>query len=81
MLGRVHDGAKMWGKSDKLPGSVASGPGAIRVPALARLAAPGENPVCCGRPMDSRLARAHDRLGRALFVAVWQCTACGRVVS
>jgi hypothetical protein len=36
-------------------------------------------PVCCGKPMEPRLARAHDRLGQTLFVAVRQCPACGRV--
>jgi hypothetical protein len=36
--------------------------------------------VCCGRPMESRLARAHDRLGQTLFVAVWHCSVCERVV-
>jgi len=36
-------------------------------------------PVCCEKPMEPRLARAHDRLGGTLFVAVWQCPACRRI--
>jgi hypothetical protein len=36
-------------------------------------------PVCCGEPMEPRLARARHRLGQTLFVAVWQCRICGRV--
>jgi len=36
-------------------------------------------PGCCGKLMEPRLARAHDRLGQTLFVAVWQCPVCGRV--
>jgi hypothetical protein len=35
--------------------------------------------TCCGKPMESRLARAHDRSGQTLFVAVWHCPVCGRV--
>ena len=36
--------------------------------------------TCCGKPMESRLARAHDRSGQTLFVAVWHCPVCERVV-
>jgi hypothetical protein len=36
-------------------------------------------PVCCAQPMEPRLARAHDRLGQTVFVAVWQCLVCGRM--
>jgi hypothetical protein len=36
--------------------------------------------TCCGRPMESRFARAHDRLGQPWFVAVWHCPDCQRVV-
>ncbi len=39
---------------------------------------PPEN--CCGKPMERRFARAHDRLGQTLFVAVWHCPICERVV-
>ncbi len=70
---------KVLGKKGKLPGNGGSGAGTFRVPAPARLAAPGEDPICCGRPMESCLARAHDRLGHTVFVAVWQCPRCGRV--
>jgi hypothetical protein len=35
--------------------------------------------TCCGRPMESRFARAHDRLGQPWFVAVWHCPVCKRV--
>lgn len=35
--------------------------------------------TCCGRPMESRLARAHDGRGQTLFVAVWRCPVCERV--
>ncbi len=38
-------------------------------------------PVCCGQPMEVRLARAHDRWGQTVFVTVWQCTICARVTS
>ncbi len=37
-------------------------------------------PVCCNKPMESRFARAHDRLGQTVFVAVWHCPDCGRSV-
>jgi hypothetical protein len=70
---------KVLGNIGKLPRNGGSGADTIRVPAQARHA-PGEDPVCCGRPMESRLARAHDRSGQTLFVAVWQCPACGRVI-
>ena len=33
---------------------------------------------CCGKPMEPRLARAHDRFGQTIFVAVWRCATCGR---
>jgi hypothetical protein len=36
--------------------------------------------TCCGRLMETRLARAHDRFGQTLFVAVWHCPVCGRAV-
>jgi hypothetical protein len=41
--------------------------------------APDAPPSCCGRPMESRFARAHDRLGQPWFVAVWHCPVCKRV--
>jgi hypothetical protein len=37
-------------------------------------------PVCCGKPMEPRLAHGHDRFGQTLLVAVWQCPLCGRVI-
>jgi hypothetical protein len=36
--------------------------------------------TCCGKPMESRLARAHDRTGQTVFAAVWHCPVCERVV-
>jgi hypothetical protein len=36
--------------------------------------------TCCGRLMENRLVHAHDRFGQTVFVAVWHCPACGRVV-
>ena len=41
---------------------------------------PNAPAICCGKPMESRLARAHDRSGQTLFVAVWHCPVCERVV-
>lgn len=40
---------------------------------------PEADPVCCGKRMEPRLAKARDRSGNASFVAVWRCAACGRV--
>jgi len=35
--------------------------------------------VCCGQPMEPRLAQARDRYGQTMFVAVWRCPRCGRM--
>ena len=32
---------------------------------------------CCGEPMEPQLARAHDRMGQTVFVAIWRCSKCG----
>lgn len=42
---------------------------------------PGSPPICCGKPMEPRLARARDRSGEMLFVAVQQCSVCGGITS
>lgn len=68
----------MWDKNYWLSGTEkrrASGIREADEPASAR----GENPSCCAQPMNPRLAHAHDRLGRKVFVAVWRCQVCGRV--
>jgi hypothetical protein len=36
--------------------------------------------VCCGKPMERRLARAHDRLGQTVYVPVWHCRSCERMM-
>lgn len=38
------------------------------------------SPICCGKPMEDRLAQARDRLGQLLFVAIWRCPTCKRVI-
>jgi len=37
--------------------------------------------VCCGRPIEPRLAEIRNVSGSALFVSVWRCPTCGRVSS
>ncbi len=41
---------------------------------------PDSPQTCCGAPMMSRFAHAHDRLGQTVFVAVWHCPVCNRTV-
>jgi hypothetical protein len=33
---------------------------------------------CCGKLMESRLAKVVDRQGETSFLAVWRCTVCNR---
>jgi len=35
-------------------------------------------PTCCGKPMESRFARAHERLGQTFYVSVWHSPVCKR---
>jgi hypothetical protein len=41
----------------------------------------GDGNNCCGKPLEPRLARMRDRRGEMIFVAVWCCRRCGRVVA
>jgi hypothetical protein len=78
--GQIRGVANMLDKNYWLSKNV--GRGAEAIGELAKPASsPGENPVCCAQPMNLRLAHAHDRLGQKVFVAVWQCQACGRVAT
>jgi hypothetical protein len=36
--------------------------------------------VCCGTMIRPRLAEIPDQFGQTLFVAVWPCTRCGRLI-
>jgi hypothetical protein len=67
-----------WSRNKRIPGSHAAEARADL--ALRPLGtASGDNPVCCGRRMQPRLCRAYDRLGHLVFVAVWECSRCGRL--
>jgi hypothetical protein len=40
-----------------------------------------EQNICCGQPLELRLARIRDRQGDMIFVAVCRCPRCGRVIA
>lgn len=53
-----------------------------RAPALASDPAQANRDVarmCCGTPIEPRLAEIQNRFGEILFVAVWHCPHCGRI--
>jgi hypothetical protein len=35
---------------------------------------------CCGKPMLPQFRHARDNDGQMLFVAVWRCSDCGRII-
>lgn len=71
-------GHLMWQSKRAATGNPRGGPqpGVLR---RAHLAV-GQMPTCCERPMQPRLAEAHDGSGRTLFVTLWRCPGCGRFV-
>jgi hypothetical protein len=70
----------MWGKREKPSIDTRGGPALAPVGENAH-PDPHAQAVCCGVAMEPRLARARDRLGQLVFVAVWRCTRCGRTVA
>ena len=40
---------------------------------------PEPQPSCCGKVMESRLAKVRDRRGETSFLAVWRCPLCNRI--
>jgi len=37
-------------------------------------------PECCGQAMEPRLVHARNRFGETIFVAVWRCLVCNRII-
>ena len=79
VCGQIHGVVNMLDKNYWLSGSEGSGASATSEPDEPA-SPPGENPVCCAKPMNARLAHARDGKGQELFLAVWHCQVCGRVV-
>jgi len=75
---RCASGVNMWGRSGKLEPVVQGEP--VKAP-TGQSAHPNPSGalVCCGQPMEPRLAQARDRYGQTMFVAVWRCPRCGRM--
>ena len=60
----------------------AAGSGEAQFVATKQIASPSEPPLpaCCGVAMEPELAQARDREGRMLFVAIWCCSRCQRIL-
>ena len=68
----------MWGSRQNVSATLQGGP--RQAPAGGKVHPdPHGDMVCCGRPMEARLAHARDRFGQTMFVAVWRCLTCGRL--
>lgn len=75
---RVPEELVWWSKNKRIPGGHAAEARADL--ALRPLgSASGDKPVCCGQRMERRFCRARDRQGRAVFVAVWECSRRGKL--
>jgi hypothetical protein len=68
----------MWGKPQKASRNSPREPALVSVADKAH-PEPQTQLLCCGQPMEPRLAQARDRSGQTMFVAVWRCPRCGRI--
>lgn len=60
----------------------AAGSGEAQFVAPRQIASPNRPPslVCCGVVMEPELVQARDREGRQLYVTVWRCPRCQRIL-
>lgn len=68
----------MWSRTQIVSPAEQGGPG-IGTGPMAR-SARGDTPACCGQAMEPELAEARTHSGQKLFITVWRCPRCRRVL-